>query len=212
MHDDDELRPSPAGWEARYQGSDQVWSGKANEFLVDLAEGVEPGTALDLACGEGADALWLAEQGWTVTGVDFAPTAIERAASEADRRGLAERTSFVVADLDTWEPDDVFDLVLSAFFHSRQPGHRIELLRRASRWVAPGGSLVVVGHLTPPPWSGLAKDPVHRFAGPDEELAQLGLEAEGWTVVASGVVTKNAKSPQGEAAILENSIFVVRRG
>jgi SAM-dependent methyltransferase len=126
---------------------DGVWSGRANRQLVVEADGLPPGTALDAGSGEGGDALWLAERGWRVTAVDFSPVALDRARAQAGARGLGDRVEWVHADLDAWLPPvGRFDLVTAHYLHARWTD-RPALFRRLAAAVAPGGTLLVVGHL-----------------------------------------------------------------
>jgi SAM-dependent methyltransferase len=142
-------------WEGRYREREQIWSGRPNRALVDVLDsiGVTPGTALDLGSGEGADSIWLAEQGWTVTGVDISTTALSRAEVHASDRGVAERIDWQQADLAEWIPSAEYDLVSACFLHSPVAFPREEVLRRAATAVAPGGYLLVVGHASFPSWS-----------------------------------------------------------
>ena len=118
-----------------------------NRQLVVEAGDLAAGTALDAGCGEGADALWLGERGWRVTAVDFSPVALERGAAHADERGLADRIEWLHADLDEWTPPaGGFDLVTAHYLHARG-ADRTALFRRLAAAVAPGGTLLVVGHL-----------------------------------------------------------------
>src|SRR5699024_9482166 len=95
---------SVAAWEERYSGSeDTVWSGNPNEALVATVAEMTPGRVLDVGCGEGADAIWLAEHGWDVTGIDLSTTAIDRARTAAEARGV--HPEFAVGDVSTWEPE-----------------------------------------------------------------------------------------------------------
>lgn len=108
---------------------------------------LEPGRALDAGCGRGADALWLAARGWHVTAFDVSATALDRARETARSAGpaIAERVEWVHADLSTWTPDERrYDLVTSQYVHV--PGPVEELFGRLASWVAPGGTLLVVGH------------------------------------------------------------------
>ena len=133
-------------WDERYAGPDRVWSGRPNAVLVAEAAGLRPGRALDLGCGEGGDAIWLAEQGWEVTAVDFSETGLARAAEHATERGVAERITWQHADLRTWTPQRAaYDLVTSHFLHLLDGG-MVEATRRMAAAVAPGGTLLVVGH------------------------------------------------------------------
>lgn len=127
-------------WDARYAAADLVWSAEPNRFLPPAVEGIAPGRALDLACGEGRNAIWLARAGWEVVGVDFSPVAIEKA------RRLAGDTpvDFRVADVTTFDAG-TFDLVLLFYVHL-PPAESAAMWSRAVASVAPGGRLFAVGH------------------------------------------------------------------
>jgi 2-polyprenyl-3-methyl-5-hydroxy-6-metoxy-1,4-benzoquinol methylase len=131
-------------WDRRYSGVENLWSAKPNRFLVAEVEELPPGRALDLACGEGQNAIWLAEQGWTVRGVDYSGVAIEKARARAARDGVD--ADFVQADLVEYEPEEAaFDLVLVLYLHI-PAAERPAVHAKAARAVAPGGTLLLVGH------------------------------------------------------------------
>jgi 2-polyprenyl-3-methyl-5-hydroxy-6-metoxy-1,4-benzoquinol methylase len=131
-------------WNARHGESGPLFGVEPNRFLVAEVDGLAPGRALDLACGAGRNAVWLAERGWQVTGVDFADVAIENA-----RRLAAERAAeveWVEADVVEWEPPEgAFDLVVILYLHVPADERRL-VHGRAAAAVAPGGTLLVVGH------------------------------------------------------------------
>ncbi|RFS84371.1 class I SAM-dependent methyltransferase [Actinomadura spongiicola] len=131
-------------WEERYSGRARVFSGAPNAVLVTEITDLPPGQALDVGCGEGADALWLARHGWQVTAVDISLTALRRAAATAG--DVAGRVAWARADLTvTPPPSAAFDLVSVQYFPlAHQPGHTA--LRGLLGAVAPGGTLLVVGH------------------------------------------------------------------
>src|ERR671937_581649 len=104
-------------WEEHYSDRDRVWSGRVNARLAEVASALEPGSALDLGCGEGADAVWLAERGWHVVAVDISDTALQRAGTAADARGVSDRIAFVQRDLSDGFPDGTFDLISAQFLH-----------------------------------------------------------------------------------------------
>lgn len=134
-----------AFWEDRYAGMDRVWSGRPNQVLVTEAADLPAGRALDMGCGEGADAVWLAEQGWAVTAVDIAPSALARGAAHAPTDGGGS-VEWVHGDVLSWPvPEGTFDLVTSHFLHG-PPDQRRGLFARLAAGVAPGGVLLVVGH------------------------------------------------------------------
>ncbi len=131
-------------WNSRYQGDDLLWTDRPNRFLVAEAEELTPGRALDLACGEGRNAVWLAERGWQVTGVDFADVALEKAQLLAEHRGV--RADWIRADLFEYEPaPEAFDLVI--VFYLQIPAERLRpILARAARAVAAAGVFLLVAH------------------------------------------------------------------
>lgn len=195
-------------WEGRYGEKDAIWSGRPNRTLVDTVSDLTPGRALDLGSGEGGDAIWLAERGWTVTGVDISPTAVARATQAAADRGLA--ASFRTVDLETWRTDETFDLVTACFLQSPLAFGREQVLRHAAGLVAPGGHLLSVAHAAAPPWSGLAGDPTIVFPTPAGDLAALAVGAD-WDVLIAQVRTRPATGPDGQQATLDDSVVLVRR-
>lgn len=128
-------------WDARYGEAELVWGAEPNRFLPPVAEGLEPGTAIDLACGEGRNAIWLARNGWTVTGVDFSATGIDKG------RQLAGDTEvdWVVADVTTFRPGRMYDLVVIFYLHLGALA-MASTFANAIEALAPGGTLFGVGH------------------------------------------------------------------
>ncbi len=166
-----------ATWEARY-GAAPVWSGKVNDALRAWGETHRPCSgdkALDLACGEGGDALWLAQAGWHVTGVDFASAAIARAADAAAARGLT--VNFITADLATWAPDAAYRLVSLSFFHESREVRRT-VWNVAASAVAEGGTLLITAH-APDADPAAPGPPAHARFNLSELVGCLG---EGWTL------------------------------
>ena len=136
----------PPSWEERYSGEEKVWSGNPNPQLVAEVSGLTPGTALDVGCGEGGDVIWLAQQGWRVTGADFSANGLARAARHADSAGVTDRTDWWQVDARTFAADDrSYDLVTTHYLHPPDGG-MVEVTSRLADAVAPGGHLLVVGH------------------------------------------------------------------
>jgi SAM-dependent methyltransferase len=135
-----------ADWNARYAQKELLWSAEPNRRFAAEVGGLPPGRALDLACGEGRNAVWLAERGWRVTGVDFSDVALGKAAELAASRGVD--VEWVVADVLDHEPEPrAFDLVSVVYLHLARDGI-LHAVRTAAGAVAPGGTLVVLGHDT----------------------------------------------------------------
>lgn len=177
-----------AFWEDFYRDRDQVWTGKPNELLVREVAALEPGTALDLGCGEGGDAIWLASLGWRVTAVDVSSIALERAARRASEAGVT--VDWQQHDLSVSFPSGSYSLVSAQFFHSpvEVDGERDSVLRKAVAAVEPGGVLVIAGHAG---WASNQHDHPHdvHFPTTAEVLASLDLGAD-WEVEADELITR----------------------
>jgi len=171
-----------AGWDERYAATELVWSAGPNQFVQQALAELPPGRALDLACGEGRNARWLAEQGWQVTAMDFSPVAIEKGRRLADQMAeqLADRIDWQVGDaVSTALPADL-DLVVIAYLQI-PAAERATVMRRAFAALANGGRLFLIGHDTtnltegtggPPDPSVLyaAEDVLNDLAGEDLEV------------------------------------------
>lgn len=207
-----------AHWDERYREKPRMWSGKVNKTLAGAVELVERerggarGRSVDLGCGEGGDVLWLAGRGWEASGTDVSTVAIERARERAKREGVAG-ARFFVADLEEWEADSTYDLITASFFQSHVHLDRGAILRKVAGFLNPGGALVLVSHAAPPPWAkGLQKAAKeHGHAHPVMPTVESELEviaASGLEVVKAEVVLRDAVSPEGEPAQLEDLLVV----
>jgi SAM-dependent methyltransferase len=197
-------------WENRYREQGRTWSGRVNVALEREVNGVAPGTALDLGCGEGGDALWLAHNGWSVTAVDIAPSAIAVGAA-AQRPG--DEIEWVVADLAEWQPPRRYDLVTASFLHSFVELPREEILRRAATAVASDGLLLIVGHAGVPHWATHTahEGEVVELPSPDEMLDALRLDPAEWTVLTKALVERPVTAPDGSAGVIDDSVLMLRR-
>lgn len=144
--EDEENWFEPSAWEERYAGEENIWSGRPNVQLVAEVSKLTPGTALDVGCGEGGDVIWLAQQGWKVTGADFSANGLARAARHAEAAGVADRTDWWQVDARSFDAGGrSYDLVTTHFLHPPDGG-MVEVVGRLAEAVAPGGHLLVVGH------------------------------------------------------------------
>lgn len=194
-----------------YRSTPAVWSGDANRQLVVEAAELPPGRALDAGCGEGGDALWLAERRWQVTAVDFSPVALERAAAAARARGLADRVEWVHADLDRWTPPEGrFDLVTAHYLHASW-SDRASVFRRLAAAVVPGGTLLVVGHQ-----HGQAEEHGHHHAhDPDvlyraEDVAAV-LDPAEWEDVVAETRDRDPGAAERTGNPVPDTVLVARR-
>ncbi|MEU7867770.1 class I SAM-dependent methyltransferase [Dactylosporangium sp. NPDC049140] len=176
-------------WEDRYRAQDRLFSGNPNGVLVTEVAALAPGRALDVGCGEGGDALWLAGRGWRVTAVDIAPTALARGAA-ADPEG---RVTWARADVRAQRPEPgAYDLVSVQYFPlGREPGDAA--LRGLLDAVAPGGRLLYVGHDVTD-GSDAAPFRPEDYYHPADVAERLGA---GWTVEAAGTRPRTAPAPPG---------------
>ena len=199
-------------WDDRYASRPALWSGEPNAYLVEEVATLAPSTALDVGCGEGGDAIWLAANGWTVTAVDISSVALERARAHADQSGaqVVDRIEWVHANLAEWEPPvSAFDLVSAQYVHLRGPLRRVVLARLAAS-VAPGGALLVVGHDVSDLETSVPRpsDPELYFTR--GEVASI-LDAESWQVVRDDVPRRDVTDPAGETVAVHDMVFRARR-
>ncbi len=155
-------------WDTRYEEEELVWSAEPNLFLPPIVEQLEVGTALDLACGEGRNAVWLARQGWDVTGVDYSSVGIDKATKIAGDTDV----DWVVADVTTYEPRTTFDLVIIVYVHLDPDGMR-SLFANAARALAPGGTLIAMGHALRNLTEGVGGPPYPEILWTEEKIAPL---------------------------------------
>ncbi|WP_291043707.1 class I SAM-dependent methyltransferase [Herbiconiux sp.] len=221
---DEHREPADASafWESRYGERSRIWSGNANRALIDTVNGLThgtglaPGTALDLGSGEGGDSLWLAEQGWRVTGIDISPTALARAADEADARGIpADRLTWQHHDLVDWHPgaEERYDLVSACFLHApvEVAFPREDVLRRAAGAVAPGGHLLVVGHAGIPPWASEHHHDDTELPTNAQVLDALALDPALWTTIVDENRPRRATAPDGTVVDIDDAVLLLRR-
>jgi len=216
-----EIRGNDAAsiWNERYRAKPKIWSGKPNPQLVREAGGLKPGKALDLGCGEGADAIWLAQQGWTVTAVDVSAVALERAQAHekaalaresvhAAEGAIASRITWQQADLEHWQPGGPFDLVTSQFLHSQELAWQGPL-RTAASAVKPGGTLLVVGHHPDrlPPWGARHHNHREMFYTGDELVRELELDAPEWQVEVLTSRERPVTGPEGQHATIADVVL-----
>jgi 2-polyprenyl-3-methyl-5-hydroxy-6-metoxy-1,4-benzoquinol methylase len=149
-----------AGWDRRYAGHELLWTSEANRFLIEEVDGLEPGRALDLACGEGRNAVWLAERGWKATGVDFSAVGLEKARQLAEARGVP--ADWIATDLLDYRPEpEAFELVI-VFYLQVPEAQRTPILRTAASAVARGGMFRVRRPVQTPDAERIALDALVR--------------------------------------------------
>ena len=160
-------------WDERYSGAELIWTAEPNRFLVAELSALPPGRALDLACGEGRNAVWLARRGWTVTGVDFSRNGLEKGRALAAHHDV--EVEWVLADVIAHElPAYAFDLVVILYLHLARDDFAA-VLEHAVDALAPGGTLLVVGHDITNPTDGYGgPQDTSVLYGPDDVVGSIG--------------------------------------
>lgn len=150
-----------------------------------------------------------AKQGWPVTGVDVAEAALIAARASAQDANVSDRTTFERHDLGITFPTRKFDLVTAMFFHSPVDFGRLQALRRTAESVAQGGLLLVVAHGSRAPWSWADPDTVYPTA--QGELADLTVNTHEWRKVFVGPIERDATGPDGQSAVVIDTVIAIER-
>ncbi|GAA3540192.1 SAM-dependent methyltransferase [Nocardioides daeguensis] len=206
-------------WDERYGGTDRVWSGRPNQRLVEQLDAIPdlaPGRALDVACGEGADAVWLAKQGWQVTAVDVSQVALAKVAAHAEEEGVGDRIRIGFYDA-LADPRPVghhtFDLVTVSFLHVPLPDFPA-VYRGIADAVAPGGRLLVVAHHPDDVTTGARHDhgPGLMFE-PERVIETLGADRPDspWEVEVADTPVREQATPEGPLRVRDTVVRLRRR-
>ncbi|TFB97832.1 class I SAM-dependent methyltransferase [Cryobacterium adonitolivorans] len=204
-------------WDERYGAGNDVWSGAPNPVLVSETLALPAGSALDIGCGEGADAIWLASRGWTVTAADFSAVALERAAARSRNAGVDPAESAAIANRILWEhhdftawapPEGTFDLVSAQFMHLPSV-QRTTLFRRLASAVAAGGTLLIVGHDVSDSHHQGHTPPADMFFTAAEVAASL--DSALWHVDVAESRPRATKDPGGTVITLTDAVVSARR-
>jgi SAM-dependent methyltransferase len=198
-------------WDERYRQHGSVWSRSPNPNLLAEAAGLRPGSALDVGSGEGADAIWLARQGWRVTAVDISSVALARAAERASQDAeAAGRIIWAHNDLTASPPPaGTFDLVSAQFMHLPL-AQRAELHHRLAASVAPGGTLLIVGHHPTDLEAGIHRPSEPGLLFTPEEIA-AGLDPDEWVIDVCEARRRSAPDAEGNAVTVTDSVLRAHR-
>lgn len=196
-------------WDERYAARDHVWSGRPNPRLVEHAAELPPGMAVDVGCGEGADVVWLAERGWRVTGVDVSVVALDRAKRHAGEAGVADRISWLHADLVAGDalPGGA-DLVSAQYLHVPADVFATVYANIASA-VRPGGTLLVVGHHPADRDTGLRNPRLSHLLFPPDQVTDL-LDA-GWRIDVADAATREVEGESDHPVVVTDTVVLARR-
>jgi SAM-dependent methyltransferase len=195
-------------WDERYSGAEFEWTTRPNQFVAAELADLSPGRAMDLAAGEGRNAVWLAERGWRVTAVDFSRVGLTKGRKLAAARGIDDaQLDWIVADLHDYQPErGAFDLVLIAYLQVG-PELRAKVLADAAAALAPGGTLFLIAHDVTNLTEGVGgpQDPDVLYA-PEEVAADL----PGLRVERAERVRRTVERDDGPATAIDTLVRAVR--
>ena len=203
---------SQEAWDERYRSRDALWSGNPNPHLVAAAGELLPGHALDVGAGEGADAIWLASRGWHVIAVDLSTVALERACAHADKAGpdIAARIDWVHKDVTCWDPGPSrYDLVSVQYMHL-PPAPRQAMVERLARSVAPGGSLLMVGHHPTDLQTTVPRPNMPELFFTGDDIA-AELDPGQWTIITNAAPGRIVDDPEGNAVTVHDTVLRAMR-
>ena len=193
-----------AFWDERYRSQAALWSGNPNRHLIAEASGLAPGAALDVGSGEGADAIWLAQRGWSVTAADVSAVALQRGAAHA------ERIRWLHADVTTWEPAPAsYDLVSAQYLHLPAPGRDV-LFRRLAASVTPGGTLLIVGHHPSDLQTTMPRPNMPELFFTGDYIAAV-LDPRQWDIITNAAAARSATDPDGRAVTIHDTVLRARQ-
>ena len=200
---------SEAGWDERYRSHPTaIWSGNPNPVLEAEAADLPPGRALDVGCGEGADALWLAERGWRVDAVDISRVALDRAAAHGAERNL--EVNWIQANLLTEPPEAAtYDLVNAQFMHLPRTERR-ELYAAMAEAVRPGGTLLIGAHHPSDLDSSIRRPNLHEMFFTAEEVA-AELDERRWEILVAETRPRTTTDAEGKVVAIHDSVLRARR-
>ncbi|MFE9406452.1 class I SAM-dependent methyltransferase [Streptomyces sp. NPDC006530] len=197
-------------WEDVYAARPVVTDPRPNVRLTEIVTALPSGRALDLGCGNGADALWLARRGWQVTAVDISSEAVARLTELARARGLDDRVTGEQHDLHESFPEGGFDLITAHYLHTPFDLDRSSVLRNAAQALRPGGRLLVVDHGSTAPWSW-NQDPDAHFPTPREVASGIDADPSTWPIERAEPSHRIATGPSDQRAEVVDHILLMRR-
>jgi SAM-dependent methyltransferase len=196
-------------WAQRHGAASPDDGGNApNPYLPRETAGLVPDTALDAGCGTGGEAIWLAAHGWRVTAADISAIALARASEHAAVASLSDRVTWVEADLTSWEPGRQFDLVVTSYAHPAMP--QLAFYARISEWVAPGGTLLIVGHRNAHASTRHSQRPPTKAAVALSDITEA-LDPTAWCIETAEEETRTLAGPGGRALRLHDVIVRATR-
>ncbi|MCU1584953.1 MAG: SAM-dependent methyltransferase [Microbacteriaceae bacterium] len=196
-------------WAQSHGAASSDFEGNApNPYLARETAGLMPDTALDAGCGTGGEAIWLAAHGWRVTAADISAIALDRASEHAAVASVSDTVTWVEADLTSWEPGRQFDLVVTSYAHPAMA--QLAFYARISEWVAPGGTLLIVGHRNDHASTGHSQRPPANAAVTLSDITEV-LDPTAWRIETAEEKTRTLAVPGGRSLRLHDVIVRATR-
>ena len=194
-------------WDERYAGREYLWDVTPNRFVQRHLAELVPGHAIDLAAGEGRNAVWLASRGWQVTAVDFSSVGLAKAQRLAADHGVGERVEIVNADALTYAPPAPVDLVVIAYLQIPAAQRQL-VLEHAADWLRPDGTLFVIAHDR--------SNVEHGYGGPSDpdhcyDVAGTRAALHGLDITTAEVVEREVETDDGPRTALDTLVIATRR-
>lgn len=199
-----------AFWDEIYRGRDRSRRGEPHPYLREVLASARPGAALELGCGDGITAVWLASHGWTVTAVDISQVALDIAAERSERAGVSSRISWQRADLREWTTHETFDVVTALFLHTPLELNAPALLARAAAATRNNGILLTIGHYTLPPWAW-DNDATDGLLSASQLATTLGVHEPDWRTVLAEEVPRTVTGRDGHASTVLDAVLHAAR-
>lgn len=199
-----------AFWDQMHGTRDRSRHRAPHPRLASALGPVTPGRALELGCGDGVSAVWLASRGWAVTAVDVSAVALEAAAERASHAGVADRITWEHGDLTDWTTDETFDLIMAFFLHTPLELNGAAVLRRFAGQTRKGGTLLSVGHYTLPPWAWDPSDTEGLLSGA-QLAAAVGIDEPEWTTVVADELPRAVTDHDGNESSVLDAVLHARK-
>ncbi len=202
----------PKFWDEMFSAKEYFWAGEPNEFVKTHTADLKPGDAIDLAAGEGRNAVWLASQGWRVKAVDFSQVGLDKGARLASDHGVT--VEFVNADATTYQPSELVDLIVISYLQIPIAPQQV-VLKHAGTWLRVGGTILVIVGGTILVIAHDESNLTQGYGGPPSAEISYTVERtvqafDGLDIVIAEVAKRTVDTPAGPQVALDTLVVATR--